>query len=210
MTTTWNASDKSAAITLSGGNLIATGTSFNFNGMRSNTSKNLATETGKYYFEVTCNASFSDSRSAIGFATGAASLGSTPASAHIGGVTKPGTVVEAAGFDPITTTLGAFTSKTVGVAMDFANLRYWITEDGSTWNAGGTANPATGVGFGLWQVASFPTTSGMFIYGTIIDNGAAMTLNAGASAFVFTKPTGFSAWDAPAAVPTFPFATMVC
>ncbi len=33
-----------------------------------------------------------------------------------------------------------------GVAIDFDNKLIWVTSDGSTWNLGGTANPATGVG----------------------------------------------------------------
>lgn len=190
--TTWNPSDKTSGITLSGGNLIATANTFNFNGMRGTTSKDNVTG-GAFYFEVTCNGSFSDGRSFIGFGLATAGLGTTNSSASLGGINEAGTNIQVAGFDPRTVALGAFPSKTYGVAIDITNKKYWFTSDGTTWNAGGTANPATGVGGGTWTIQ---LGAPIFIMGSIIDTGAAMTLNPGPSSFLYTIPSGFVAWDA--------------
>src|SRR5674476_176250 len=173
--TTWNPSDKTG-IDLSGGDLIASGHSFSFNGMRSTNPKSL-TETGKFYFEIACNSAFSDARSIIGFATESAALGSyAPGNNYLATYNKDGTNMDVAGFDLISTTQGAWNGKTVGVAIDFGNKKWWITLDGTTWNACGTANPATGVGSVFWTT-QFSSGTGFYIQGTIIEAGATMTLN---------------------------------
>lgn len=193
MPTTWNPSDKSATINLSGGNLVATGASFNFSGVRSTSGKNLVTG-GKFYFEISCNGSFSDVRSWLGFAGNLASLGAIPSSSHTASLNKPGTTMEVAGFNPIAVALGAFGSNTYGVAVDFSAKEWWATSDGINWNAGGASDPATPGTGDFWTTQLSTDTTG-HICCTIIDSGAAMTLNAGASAFAYPLPSGFVAWD---------------
>src|ERR1700688_4047700 len=66
-TTTWNPSDKSAGITLSGGNLVATGSA------SPASVRSTASRLSKYYFEVT--ATTAGSNMAIGIADATYSLG---------------------------------------------------------------------------------------------------------------------------------------
>lgn len=187
MPTTWNPADQTG-IDFSGGNLVASGHSFNFNGMRSTTSKS----SGVQYFEVTCNGSFSDSRSCIGFGLSTATLGQTNANGNAGGINEAGTNIQVAGFDPRTVSLGAFPNKTYGVVLDIDSKKYWFTGDGITWNTGGTDNPSTGLGGATWTTQ---LAGPIFIMGSIIDAGATMTLNTGASAFAYSLPVGATAWD---------------
>lgn len=82
------------------------------------------------------------------------------------------------------------TGTTAGFAFDFAH-GLWVTTNGTTWNAGGTANPTTGVGASTWTGVTplYPTEfAGL---------GNGQTFNFGASAFHWTLPTGFtSGWPA--------------
>lgn len=195
--TIWNASDKTSGITVS--SELATANQFNFNGVRSTNGKTIASG-GKFYYELTCNGAFSDARSYIGFAGNTAVLGAEPNSAHVASLNKAGTQMVVAGFAPITVAFGAITSKTFGVAVDFTAKKWWMTTDGINWNAGGTADPTTGVGADTWT-SQFAADTTFHIATTIIDNTASVTLNAGNSAFAFGAPSGFDPWDA-AAPPT--------
>jgi hypothetical protein len=191
--TTWDSGQKTAGITLSGGDLVATSTTFNFNGVRSINGKTIASG-GKYYFEVACNNSFSDNRSYVGFCGDLCTNGAQYNSAHNAGLNKPGTQMTA-GFTPIATTFGVINNQTFGVAIDIPNKRFWVTNDGSTWNAGGTADPVGNVGGCEWTTI-FNTDTTLHISCCIIDIGAEMTLNVGNTSFAYAVPAGFDAWDA--------------
>lgn len=207
--TVWNAADKTASITLSGVNLIATGTAFAFAGLRATNPKLIASAV-KVYYEITANASFTDNRSWDGFGSESMTLGAVkPPGGNYGSRNEDGTLVEVTGTGGVVTAFGAINSKTTGFAIDFAAKKFWVTDDGTTWNAGGTANPATGVGGATWTTG-FGADLNFYIAATIIDNGAAFTLNAGNSAFAHTVPSGFSSWDT--AVPVIPrsAATILC
>jgi hypothetical protein len=87
--------------------------------------------------------------------------------------------------------IGSITSgMVIGIAVDLtANLIWFRTA--SNWNAGGTANPATGVGgISISAVAGtlFPT------FGGGSTNTQVSTANFGASAFAQSVPSGFSIW----------------
>lgn len=202
MTTTWNPSDKSANVTLSGSNLIATITSGTNQGVRSTISHS----TGKWYAEFK-NCFFSttpssSSRGGVGIADSTYSLTAGPGSdnIHSAWVIQPPTVIvgnasKIAG--AIATAIT--TSVTIGVAVDVDNHLVWFTENGTTWNNGGTANPATGVGgFSLVGTATMGPAIFLAAWLRWSLDGAPQdtaTLNGGGSAFTFSVPSGFSNWD---------------
>jgi hypothetical protein len=140
--TTWNPADK-AAITLTGGNLIATSDPTLTAGVRSTTAKSAA---GKSYMEIKCDTVYPNE--AIGFANSNwAFSGATPGvTGNSIGLNVNGNIV----YNNIK--LGSLASgiipqgATVGMALDFGAGMVYFTTDGVTWNGGGSANPATGVG----------------------------------------------------------------
>lgn len=190
MSTTWNPADETG-ITLTGGNLIATASSFNFNGVRSTTKKSAGS--GKWYFEITTNAAFSDSRSCIGWSQLGSALNSMAINLSCYGVNEAGTACESAGFDPVATSLGNLNSRVMGFALDMMTPQgaWWVTYDGTTWVAGGTANPATGVG-GVGVGSTTPPD--LYITAALIDSGCSATLNT-VGGFTHSVPAGFVAWD---------------
>jgi hypothetical protein len=179
--TTWNPSDKSAGITLSGANLVASGTN-NGSNVRSTTSKS----SGKWYFEVTATAV--GDLSNIGIADAAFpfpnALGSFDA--------------HAAGYDSLgnlhantnATLIAASTYTTgdvIGVAVDVPNHKIYWSLNGVWQNS---AVPASGTG-GI----DYITTSAIFaaVYfstSTLVS----LTANFGQNSFAHAPPTGFSPW----------------
>lgn len=186
--TTWNPSDKSANITLSGtNNLTATSTTTAIGGVRAIDRQ----ITGKYYWEITCTTW--GSNEGIGFATAAASL-------VIGG---PGNwVLATTGHwwienvdNGAGTSIGTITSgSVVCFALDVTNGLFWARLGAAgNWNGSATNNPATGVG-GL-SSTHFGASSGFAVYpimwiGTV--SGHTGTANFGDSAFTGTVPSGFT------------------
>lgn len=189
--TTWNPADETG-IDFSGGNLVATGHSFSGNGVRSTNPKSL-TGSDRVYFEITCNSSFSDARSLLGVGDDSSVLGVLPPAFHQVTLNEPGTNVSVSG-SGTSVSLGDFNGRTFGVAVDIGNQKFWITSDGFTWNAGGTADPSTGLGAAVWATTDL-NGSNLYIMATIVDTGSSMTLNTGNSTFAYTVPTRFAAWD---------------
>jgi hypothetical protein len=87
--------------------------------------------------------------------------------------------------------IGALAGQTACVAIDFDHSTIWVRNNSGNWNGSGTANPATNTGgFGvstLFSSGGYP----VFACGS----AASAVVNFGASAFTFTVPSGFSAWD---------------
>ena len=82
---------------------------------------------------------------------------------------------------------------TIGIAVDLTAQLIWVRNNNAptVWNAGGSANPATGVG-GI----SFAGLSGpVFFYVSNNGwNGAQMVANFGATSYGQTAPSGFANW----------------
>lgn len=78
----------------------------------------------------------------------------------------------------------------VSMAVDLNAKRVWFRVNGGAWNAGGSADPYTGVGG--YDISAYTGTVHYLIVSG--DNGVANTVNFGASAFAYTPPTGFQAW----------------
>lgn len=186
-TTTFNPADKSAHITLSGGNLIATGDGAGGGDdlVRSTTSKTV----GKLYFEG--NLTTGGTEFAIGLANSTATLTAFLGTDNNGiGIFKSGHIFRN-GSNVLSGPAFA-NGDIVGVAIDFPNNLIWFRNNTAptVWNAGGTADPATGVG-GL----SIAAITGPFFI--CFDNpGSPVTTSAvnPGNSFNAAAPSGYSAW----------------
>lgn len=200
MATTWNPSDLTpggpgTGIVLSNGNLTGGAVGGGGGGCRSTTSRSIGSS-GKLYFEFEYTL---DSASTAGGATGcgiAAStwtLGSTNTTNaamvfSAGNVTINNVAVGTAGFGA----RGVWNA----VAIDFTNSLIWFSADGVHWNSttSTTNDPATGIGG--FSIAGITATQ--FAAESINGSGSStrkITINFGASAFNYSIPSGFVAWD---------------
>jgi hypothetical protein len=178
--TTWNPADKSAAISLSGGNLTASHPAVGFADgiVRSTTSKS----SGKWHFEVTVNAT-GPTRPGIGLANSTQSLttflgaaGSNSVSLFGNGDVYINAVVVLAG------ATGSFDTglpKVIAVEYDADNDLVFFQLSGGPRTAGISTAALGGTLFAAYNNAYF---------------GDAATGNFGASAFVISPTLGFSAW----------------
>lgn len=192
-TTTYNPSDKAAAITLSGGNLVATqNTGSAFANVRSISSQS----SGKLFFEVTFTTQNFASFSGVGVANATESL-----TAQLGQTNNSvlgrcnGTV------DFNASSLGPFTGcgtqgVTVGVAVDLTAKKIWFWESSTNqWNGDPSPftsqNPSTNTGG--YSIAAL--TCPCLPITEIWQLNDVQTANFGASAYVIgTRPTGFGNW----------------
>lgn len=194
---TLNPSDNSN-VTLSNGNLTAANptTHNNWQSVRSTTSHS----TGKYYFEVTCDAApASPGGWLVGFLNATGSL-----TTQVGGDTHGIGFQSFTGGDawlngsPVNTWQQCTANgQIIGFAIDFGAQLAWAKNVtlASGWNSalGGTQDPATGQGG-----SSFAYESGaMFVTSSIYYNGSnttQMTFNFGATSYTGTAPSGFGNW----------------
>jgi len=182
--TTLSSGDK-AAITLSGGNLIWTGTGAN-GGARSIDPMWPASQ---YYFE--CNFSHAvSSDTGVGISRAGAAY-STLNSAATGGA------IAYVGFPPFVNgsptgiNIGTITTGvTVGVAVDTSAQLIWWTCDGTHWNSPSslTNSPSGGVGGISWS----SLTKSVYPTVTSAATSEAGTMNFGNTAFTYSVPAGFA------------------
>lgn len=200
--TTLNPSDKSASVSLSGGNLILSVTdasSITYGGARGTTSKT----TGKPYFEATYTKGSLGSPNGFwfGLAQASADLTGPQLSGDTGYAaegylnTSSDALYSPDASDPSSSTSFA-TGDKLGFAADIGNALAWVRKNGTWLNFGlGTPDPAAGTG-------GVAISSGVTWYpvgGILASAGTdSLTFNFGGSAFAYTVPTGFSAWDAAA------------
>lgn len=192
--TTLNPADKDTHITLSGGNLTATGTAGWTGFARALDAKS----TGKFYWETTFNAT--QSQSGVGVAIGSlvatTTFSGTVAPGHCGLVQSFGAVwvngatsITLGGTPASTLSFGTITSGTIiCVAIDIgAKLIWWRLGAGGNWNNNASRDPAAGTG-GV-SIPNVGTT-----YPTSCFGGAdTLISNFGASAFTGAVPSGFTA-----------------
>jgi hypothetical protein len=194
---TWNPADKSATITLSGGNLTAAVTTNVSQSVRSTTSKNA----GTVYVELTANSVNGDFAVGIANATEALNI-----SAGIGGDAN------ALGFYPVSPpqftfingvalnggTAASSAGEVIGMAINFTAGKIFIQTSkmiaaGTPWNNSATDNPSTDTG---GQPFTGLNAGPYFLIFNSDILGASCTVNFGASPFVRSVPTGYTAWDA--------------
>ena len=196
--TTWNPSDKSANVTLTGGNLIATS-----GGTLAWVRAIDRQVAGKFYWEIT-TPTWTHAQSALGVAANVVISGFT---AKTSGVIRSGVVY----VDNVSTgiNIGALSNGSlVGVAIDCsARLIWYRLGAAGNWNGSGAANPATGAG-GI----AFNSLGGFPIYPTAWMGVASdqATANFGDTAFTGAVPAGFtSGFTAGASIPNTTLATQV-
>jgi hypothetical protein len=173
---TMSATDKDASITLTNGNLTATGTVAGFRSARANTGKSA----GKWYWEGKVTGA---GGVMVGFGTSAAALNNFAGSNDVSiGYYTTGTRYRGNGTDG--TQASYTTNDVIGVAIDI------------------DAKTATfyknGVSQGQFSLVTNLATAGLVIFPMVTTNanGAALLMNFGAAAFAYTPPAGYSALTA--------------
>lgn len=188
--TTWNPSDASVSVTFSNGNLTITSAASGDRGARVVDGKS----SGKYYFETAAAGSPSGDFG-IGASEANANFGNLGATATDGVIIYVSGNIWVNGSNVTASGLTISSGTNLGIAIDTTNKLFWATKDGTHWNSTSSAtnNPATGIG----GVSFSALTGPFYIAGIVTPSGSNWTLNAGASAFSFTPPLGFtSGWPA--------------
>jgi hypothetical protein len=193
MAVTWNSSDASTNISLSGGNLTATTTSSTQGGIRCNTS----VLSGKYYLEVSFGATApTASAIAFGWANSTAALGS------YFGINKNSVanlLNQSSGGQVWLNNISLGTGAGPGskycvccVAFDISNSLMWARLGGKGWNGSSTANPGSGTGgYSVSTLNAGP----YFPCFCANQSGVSATANFGATPFTFPVPSGFGSLD---------------
>lgn len=183
--TTWNPADLSAGISLSNGNLTATGPGSD-SGVRSTTSRT----SGLLYCELTASSPFTGGDTGAGIASAGASLTGI-GGAGVGGIVafNSGSTYYNGSFQ---FTVGAMAAKTLCMSINLTAMRAWLRLNGTgNYNNNGTADPATNTG-GLDISAVFGSNAAFLLF-CCNGNGSNVTINA-TGPFTYTVPSGFSAW----------------
>jgi hypothetical protein len=182
--TIWNIADKTASVTLSGGNLTAVSSALN-QGVRAADGQ----YAGKYYFEVTAT-TWTGNPAAIELGTVSSTLGGGTGASQVyvgnsGNIFVNGSASGSA--------LGARANgDIIGIAVDLTNHLIWFRAGAAgNWNGSGTANPVTGTGgVNITAVAG----AGVPLYPLLLlSTSHSFTANFGGAAFVGTVPSGYAA-----------------
>lgn len=185
--TTLNPSDKSAQITLSGGNLIMTGSAI---ASTDNVRSVASYSTGKFYCEMLSGAVATSYAHAIGLANSTASLTAGPGSPDVNSIAlyDGDTNVYAAGGSAGNSGINyvGAASDVVGMAIDIGAGLIWFRVNGGNWNNNIINDPVTGIGGINVSAVSKP----WFVIGQSGAN-AVNTFNFGATAYANTAPSGY-------------------
>lgn len=190
MATTWDPAKKDASITLSNGNLTATGTLATDRSVLSTLSH---VTTGKYYFEILINAASGGGLEVIGLGNASTALGNFLGfTVNSIGWLRDNRVISN---NSLITNINTWTTgDTLSVAVDLTAQLIWFRVNAGNWNNNGSANPATGVGgISISGMAAGPYFAA-YTSGAI---NSQATANFGGSAFAQSVPSGFSMWDPP-------------
>lgn len=186
MTTTWNPSDKSPSVTLSGGNLVAS-----FAGINQGVRAVDRVYTGKYYYETTFT---TPANTLFGLCIGDTSLTLLGASntANRSVILTNGGIVFLFGAST-GIFLASFSAGGVAcTALDATSDRVWFRNGAAgLWNNSASANPATGIG-GLDISALSSGPMGLYPCAQGGGGTGVLTTNFGASAFAGVVPSGFT------------------
>ena len=191
-TAVWNGSDKTANITLSGSNLVATTTTNSQAGLRSTQGKS----TGKKHFELLVQLN-AGGTVVLGMANASFTLnngGGLGADANgVGGYPSAGTAHIYLNGSSIGSILTFGMAQPVWIAVEVdlgGNLIWFAPIGGGFWNGNPSADPATGVG-GIDLSALSGTAMGPI---AVLDGATSdsLSFNFGQSAFTGTPPTGYT------------------
>lgn len=178
---TWNPADKTSAITLSNANRTLTTTSTASQGVRGT----LAHSSGKWYFEVTQVALGSSNRIGIADSTHAYTTG-LGADSLSAGYASSGAIDYATSGSAVAATYTA--GAVISVAVDVSNKLIYFALNGIWQNSAVPASSEGGLGY-VTAAAVYPA------WADIAAGVNSATINVGATAFAYTPPAGFSAWQ---------------
>jgi len=185
--TTWNPSDKAAAITLSNGNLTATGT-INAADVDRNARGISGKSSGKWYFE--CAFSALGTYVGIGVANSTAPLNTTYIGQDVNGwgaFSTGGSYHNAVA--SVTAIFPTFVANNIiMVALDMDNGKVWMGVNG-TWPSSG--DPAAGTNYS-WNGITGTIYPAIGLKNVL--TAAVGTANFGTTPFTYTPPSGFFAW----------------
>jgi len=191
MPTTWSTTDKSAGVTLSGGNLVAT-----FTGASQGVRAIDRVYTGKYYWEATFTTPIN---LGIGICLGDSSLGllSFSNAANTSVIVSAGAGLVLVFGGTVGITLGAFAAGAVACfALDASADLIWFRNGAAgNWNASASANPATGVGgLNIGTLSGLSGGGAVGFYPCASGGGGSgvATANFGATGFTGAVPAGFT------------------
>jgi hypothetical protein len=206
---TWSTTDKSASLTLTGSNLIATASAGNVSARGKDPKR-----TGKYYLEYTSTTT-QGSTSLVGFAAARAPLSASNAASSVGPSALVGNLI---GWDTFGTQVLNFnagvtitTGTVVCYAIDLDNALIWVRSGAAgNWNNAAANNPATGVGGQSLQAVGLGQGIDCYPFVYLQTTGNSITANFGGSAFTGTVPAGFtSGWDDSVSIVTNVVATQI-
>jgi hypothetical protein len=205
-TSTWNGSDKGTLITLSGGNLTATGAYAGGASFSAGVRGTASHSSGKWYFEVKPSSTTANIGASIGIATSAFSV-ATATSNLAPGVNDsisagyfchsgtPGAVASTnTQQDPGTVPCYAV-NQFVGVAVDVPNHTIWWSLNGTYIDgpSGSAGNPAAGTNG--YNYTTLNPVFPLYSFEPSSIQTDAVILNVGATSFNTAAPSGFSAWQ---------------
>jgi hypothetical protein len=188
--TTWNTSDKGTHQSLSGGNLVVTGTDSPPAGAYNTVRSIVGATSGKFYWECTITNDGTYDITSLGVSEIDVSNGSGVNANKLGtyssGYAYANNGKKFNNNSEVSYGNTYVTGDIIGVALDIDNGKIWFSKNG-VWQASGDpaagTNPAfTGVPSGTYHAAA-----------TTLDNTSIHTVNFGATAFSGTVPTGFNA-----------------
>ena len=175
---TLNPLDANSSVTLSSGNLLATGTTVGFRSVKSTV---VMPPSGKWYFECVTNSG----NSLMGVATASESNGSYV------GATSNGWSFQSGGYYNNSFTSGlslnssAYSGDTVMIAVDRDTQKIWFGVNG-IW--GGSGNPSAGLNA---IFSNLPSSDNLFAMVTVDASGKTVLSNFGQNPFKFPPPEGF-------------------
>lgn len=187
-TTTFDPSNKSTHITLSGGNLVSTSGagSSNSTAVRSVASHS----TGKFYCEFTLTSGTPGGNDGCGLCNGSFVI---DGGSFLGNNSNSCSYFNGGSYFGISGAAAAPGSQSsgdiIGMAVDAGAALIWFRRNGGQWNSDGLANPATGAGGGTFTIsgALFAAVEGEV-------SGDTWTANFGGSAYANAAPSGFGNW----------------
>ena len=195
MATTWNPSDKSAAFTLSSGNLRAAAGGTGNIGVRANA----VTAIGKWYFEFTVHANYDNYYDGCGVVLLTQALNNAYAGTGGAILTNNTRIIVNAVDSGVNLTSLVAVNDVISCAVDLDNQRIWYRKNGGVWTtSGGTGNPATNTG-GVDISGAGSIAGGVCApYVASSTNTIDITADFGATSYSYSAPAGFSNWIATA------------
>ena len=196
MATTWDAATVTA-VTLSGGNLVATNTGTTSADQGAKVASASGKSSGKYYFEATFTLKNNvGANGGLGISTFASTYTGMGNNATTGSMLFWQSGNAYTNGSPAGVTITALIQgQVMCLAVDLDNRKIWFRNGAAgNWNQSGTANPATNTGGitipsgTMVPIVVFGSSGGVA--------GNVITANFGATTFTGTAPSGFtSGWD---------------